>query len=349
MSLEKIKLRDIIKVGAIGFLFWSFITSFRLIPLDLYIIIPFIVIALAYWLVEIGLILHFDHYLISLTTIIVYTIFSALFFFTGQIIYLFVSYVAFGILIPKITHINGEVEENKKLAGYHAAAFALGFSLSIIGFISGWMSSTLNSFLVLLVGAVLGSYVIICSRNDVKREVHSEKGIIKKGLVYFFASLAIGQTIFLGISVYTNSAPLSYFTGLNYEYILILVMISFALAGIVCVFFEKLLARFENRIILIFVLLNSLGLVGFLLIMFIQSTPLIILLLIANISLYLGISIVFHLLSKLNLKWSFLPFFTLSFGMYALIIISGVTYFYLLGLTVQLAAVLFLNWFAQEE
>ena len=349
MNWKNAELNNAIKVGAIGFLLWSFISLFRLFPLNLDIIIPIAIITIVYWLVEVGIIIHFDHYLIILATIIVYTIFSALFFFIGQIDYLYVSYVAFGMLLPKLTRIKGEPEENKKQSGFHAAGIALGFSLSIIGFTSGLTISSLNSFIVLLVGAVLGCYVIISSREDVKRELHFDKRIIKKGFVYFLGSLAIGMAIFLGISVYINPVPISYFTGLDYEYILILVMISFALAGIVCVFFEKLIARFENRIVLIFILLNCLGLVGFLLILFVQSIPLIVLLIIANISLYLGISIAFHLLSKLNLKWSFTPFFTLSFGMYGLIIISGVTYFYLLALIVQLGAILFLNWLVKEE
>jgi len=349
MSLQKAELRDIIKVGAIGFLLWSFISVFRLFPLNLDIIIPIAIITLVYWLVEVGILFHFDHYLILLAAIVVYTIFSALFFFIGETYYLYVSYVAFGILLPKLTHIKGEPGENKKQSGFHAAGFALGFSLSIIGITSGMMISSLNSFIVLLVGAFLGSYVIISSREAVKRKVHSDKGIIRKGFVYFFGSMAIGQAFFLGITLYINPALFSYFTGLDYEYILILVMISFALAGIVCVFFEKLIARFENRIVLIFILLNCLGLVGFLLILFVQSILLIILMFLANISLYLGISIAFHLLSKLNLNWSFVPFFTLSFGLHGLIIISGITYFYLLGLTVQLVAILFLKWLVQEE
>ena len=349
LSLKKTEFNDIIKVGAIGFLLWSFIALFRLFPLDVNIIIPIAIITIVYWLVEIGLILHFDHYMITLAVIIVYFSFSALFFFIRQLEYLYVSYVAFGILLPKLTHIRGESGENKKQSGFYAAGLALGFSLSIIGFTSGMMISNQNSFIVLLVGAVLGSYVIFSSREDVKREVHFDKRIIKKGLVYFFASIAIGEAIFLGISVYTNPALLSYFTGLDYEYILILVMISFALAGIVCVFFEKIFVRYKNRIVILFILLNCLGSLGFLLILFVQSIPIIILLILANISLYLGISIVFHLLSKLNLKWSFTPVFTLSFGLYSLIILSGVKYFYLLGLMAQLAAILFLNWLVKEE
>ena len=88
MGLDKSELNEIIKVGAIGLLLWSFLTLFRLFPLDLTIIIPILIITLIYWLVEIVLIYHFDHFIISLTTIIVYTIFSALFLFIGQLNYL---------------------------------------------------------------------------------------------------------------------------------------------------------------------------------------------------------------------------------------------------------------------
>ena len=179
MSLQKSELRDIIKVGAIGFLLWSFIALFRSFPLDFSIIIPIAVITIVYWLVEMGILLHFDHYLILLGTIIVYTIFSALFIFIGQIDYLYVSYVAFGMLLPKLTHIKGEPDEKKKQSGFHAAGIVLGFSLSIIGFTSGMMISSLNSFIVLFVGAVLGSYVFISGREKRKIKINIDKGIIR--------------------------------------------------------------------------------------------------------------------------------------------------------------------------
>ncbi len=349
MSLNKTEINDIIKVGAIGLLLWSFIALFRSFPLDFIIIIPLAISTIVYWLVEMGFLLHFEHYLIQLATIIVYAIFSALFLFIGEINYLYVSYITFGMLLPKLTHIKGEPDEKKKQSGFHAAGIVLGFSLSIIGFTSGMMISSLNSFIVLLVGAVLGSYVFISGREKRKIKIHIDKGIIRKGLVYFVSSIAIGMALFLGITVYTYPAVLSSFTGLDYEYILVLVMISFALAGIICVSFEKILARSENQTLLLFILLNCLGLVGFLLLLVFQSTLLIILLVIANISLYLGVSITFHLISKLNLHWSFTPFFTLSFAVYALIMISGVAYFYLLGLIVQLVVILLLKWLVPEE
>ncbi len=349
MSLKTAELNEIMKVGAIAVLFWSFISLFRSFPLDLNIIIPIATITLVYWVVEIGLIFLFDHYLVPLAAIVIYALFSTLFLFTGGTIYLYVGYVSFGMVLPKITRLKGGLQENRRGAGFQAAGFALGFSLSILGFSSGMMISSLNSFIVLLVGAFLGIYVIINRRQEVKRKVHSDKGIIRKGFVYFFGSLAIGMAMFMGIAVYLNSAVLSYFTGLDYEYILICVMVSFAIAGIVCVFFEKLTARFENRILLLFILLNGLGLLGFALLLFVQTSILMILLILANISLYLGISVAFHLLSKLNPNWSFIPFFTFAFGLYALVMISGISYFYLIGLAVQLATIVLLKWIVPGE
>lgn len=349
MNWENAELSDIIKIGAIGVLLWSFISLFRLFPINYDIIIPIATITLVYWVVEVAILFRFDHYLITLPALFVYAIFSGLFFFTGQTSYLYVSYVSFGIIFPRICRVRGEPQENKEQAGFQAAGFALGFGLSLIGITSGVMISNLYSFLILLVGVFLGGFFIIGRRKGVEKEIRSEAGIIKKGLVYLLGCVAIGEVIFLGITVYTNPALLCYYTGLDYEYTLILVMISFALAGILCIFFNKLIAHFENRIYLIFILLNVLGLVGFLLMLVVQSILLIILLFLANISLFFGLSIAFHLLSKLNLNWSFIPIFTLSFGLYALILFSGITYFYALGLLTQLVPILLIKKLIKEE
>ena len=138
-----------------------------------------------------------------------------------------------------------------------------------------------------------------------------------------------------------NPSVLCYYTGINYNYLLIYVLISFAIAGIFGISFREIISYFKNKIYLLFIFFNALGLTGFVLMLFVQGPFLMLLFISANISLFIGLSITFYLFREV--KWSFIIVFTPTYLIYAAIAFSGVAYFYAIALICQLIAVLLLK------
>ncbi|HUY01174.1 MAG TPA: hypothetical protein VMV49_16560, partial [Candidatus Deferrimicrobium sp.] len=268
---KKPEYNNIIKFGAISFLLWSFISVFRLFPLNYEFVYAIIIISIIYIIVESLVLSRLNHYLIWIGVLITYTIFTAFFFYTSRTIFLFISYLSFGFLFPKLCEIRGDKSVKKEQAGFDAASVAFGFGLSVLGVYCGVALDPFYSMLLLFIGAFLGSIIFIHQRNIELVVIAQKVGKKKNSLLIFLSILAIGEVFFLCITIFMNPSVLCYYTGINYNYLLIYVLISFAIAGIFGISFREIISYFKNKIYLLFIFFNALGLTGFVLMLFVQG------------------------------------------------------------------------------